>query len=154
MTKKKCFKCSKEKDIEEFYRHQMMKDGHLGKCKECTKIDSKLRYYAKHDEVREYDKKRARTNYRRQKKLVYSDAFRKNNPEKKAAHTLVHNRLRSGEIVRQPCEVCGTTENIQAHHDDYSKPLEVRWLCQIHHKIVHGFIQQHSPLYEEIGITP
>lgn len=35
----------------------------------------------------------------------------------------------------QPCEVCGTTP-AQRHHDDYSKPLEIRWLCPVHHKEV------------------
>jgi hypothetical protein len=40
MPTKKCFKCGKTKDIEEFYSHPKMKDGHLGKCRECTKRDS------------------------------------------------------------------------------------------------------------------
>ncbi len=40
--------------------------------------------------------------------------------------------LRTGRLKRMPCEVCGETK-AQAHHDDYSKPLDVRWLCQKHH---------------------
>jgi hypothetical protein len=39
--------------------------------------------------------------------------------------------VKRGEIKYQPCEVCG--EKAQAHHDDYSKPLEVRFLCRTHH---------------------
>lgn len=36
-----------------------------------------------------------------------------------------------------PCEVCGTRENIHRHHDDYSKPREVKMLCGVHHKARH-----------------
>lgn len=45
--------------------------------------------------------------------------------------------LRRGKIKKQPCEVCGS-DNSQAHHEDYSKPLEVKWLCRIHHLEIHS----------------
>jgi hypothetical protein len=35
-----------------------------------------------------------------------------------------------------PCEVCKET-NVDAHHDDYNKPLDVRWLCKKHHREHH-----------------
>lgn len=41
--------------------------------------------------------------------------------------------LRRGKLKRQPCEVCGTRKQIEMHHDDYSKPLAVRWFCRTHH---------------------
>lgn len=40
--------------------------------------------------------------------------------------------LRRGKIQRGPCAVCGE-ESVEAHHEDYSKPLEVVWLCRRHH---------------------
>lgn len=43
--------------------------------------------------------------------------------------------LRRGKIERKGCEVCG--ERAQMHHDDYSKPLEIRWLCRRHHVYHH-----------------
>jgi hypothetical protein len=43
---------------------------------------------------------------------------------------------RRGILVPQPCEVCGKV-NVQKHHDDYTKPLEVRWFCRAHHIGVH-----------------
>lgn len=47
----------------------------------------------------------------------------------------VHRALRAGTLVRQACEVCGTSDGrIDAHHDDYAKPLDVRWLCRRHHQ--------------------
>jgi len=41
--------------------------------------------------------------------------------------------IRAGLLVKQPCEVCGTEEAIQAHHDDYDDHMNVRWLCTKHH---------------------
>lgn len=38
---KKCFKCKKVKNIDEYYKHSEMRDGHLNKCKTCTKTDNK-----------------------------------------------------------------------------------------------------------------
>lgn len=56
------------------------------------------------------------------------------------AQNIAEKAIQRGILVRQPCEVCGANGNfadgrseVQAHHDDYSKPLAVRWLCQKHH---------------------
>jgi len=48
-----------------------------------------------------------------------------------------HVYLKRGKLVRQPCEVPGCTNPSQMHHDDYDKPLEVRWLCAQHHRQWH-----------------
>lgn len=45
--------------------------------------------------------------------------------------------LRRGKLSRQPCEICGNPST-QMHHDDYSKPLAVRWLCPTHHHDLHN----------------
>ncbi len=41
-------------------------------------------------------------------------------------------------IVRGPCEVCGDEDDVDAHHDDYVRAMDVRWLCQTHHKRHHA----------------
>lgn len=41
--------------------------------------------------------------------------------------------VKRGKIVKMPCEVCGSLK-VEAHHEDYNKPLEVRWFCRKHHK--------------------
>jgi hypothetical protein len=51
------------------------------------------------------------------------------NPDKRAAHIAVNNAVRDGRLTKGPCEVCGATVGVDAHHDDYAKPLKVRWLC-------------------------
>lgn len=52
------------------------------------------------------------------------------------ARQMVRSAVRRGEIKRQPCEQCGA-EKAEAHHDDYSQPLNVRWLCPTHHRLHH-----------------
>ena len=52
------------------------------------------------------------------------------------ARSYLASYVRRGLIARQPCEVCG--DKAQSHHDDYDKPLDVRWLCELHHLALHG----------------
>jgi hypothetical protein len=60
----------------------------------------------------------------------------KNNPAARRAHHRVRYAKLIARLTPKPCEVCGSRPT-EAHHDDYSKPLEVRWLCVLHHKAEH-----------------
>lgn len=60
------------------------------------------------------------------------------------AHKRVGNALRDGRMKKEPCCVCGDPK-AEAHHDDYSKPLEVRWLCRIHHLAFHRLLKRKRP---------
>lgn len=53
-----------------------------------------------------------------------------------SARRKLRNAVRRGQIERGACERCGNAKS-QAHHLDYSKPLEVRWLCSAHHAVAH-----------------
>lgn len=128
---KKCFKCGVEKPLTEFYKHKQMADGHLNKCKDCTKKDSTDRRNKNIDAVREYDRNRGN-----RQGSDYIKQYRKKYPKKAAAHRKVNYELRKGSILKKPCEVCGAVK-VVAHHDDYDRPLEIRWLCQAHHKQWH-----------------
>jgi hypothetical protein len=55
------------------------------------------------------------------------------------AHQLVHRLRQEGKLTPEPCEVCGA-DNAVAHHDDYSKPTEVRWLCGKDHAARHKLL--------------
>ena len=57
-------------------------------------------------------------------------------PERVKARKQVHNAKKSGRLIPGHCEICGTDDNIQAHHPDYLKPLEVMWLCPEHHRMI------------------
>lgn len=136
MKTKICFKCSKRKPLDSFYRHPQMGDGHLGKCAECTRLDVCRHRRANVDRIREYDKSRyvgERKERAAARVRQYAVAF----PGRKKANTAVSNAVRDGRLVRLPCEVCGRSDS-HGHHDDYRKKLEVRWLCPVHHAEAHG----------------
>lgn len=72
------------------------------------------------------------------KKRMYkkSNERRRNNPEemvKVYVRGITRRAINRGDLVRKPCEICKTIESVEAHHDDYAKPLDVRWLCKKHH---------------------
>lgn len=67
----------------------------------------------------------------------YVRLFKKSNPEKVRAHKAVAYAKREGLIAPEPCEGCGSTK-VHAHHDDYSKVLDVRWLCRACHRAWHA----------------
>lgn len=136
-TKKRCFKCRRTKPIRMFYKHPKMADGYLGKCKACAKKDVAKNYRDNIEAKREYERQRWNDPSRRSMVSKYMDEHRKRYPGKTKARRAVANALKTGAITRLPCEVCGDTKS-EAHHEDYRKPLDVRWLCFYHHRIAHG----------------
>ena len=58
------------------------------------------------------------------------------NKEKVKAHRKVQYALYKGNLLRKPCEICNKKKT-EAHHDDYTKPFKVRWLCRLHHAEFH-----------------
>jgi len=57
--------------------------------------------------------------------------------KKANARSYVNANLKKGRIEKKPCEICGTTNNLEKHHKDYSKPMDIQWLCRQHHLAVH-----------------
>lgn len=140
MEVKKCFKCHHTKPLERFYVHRRMADGHLNKCKSCTKRDVKKRYYDPRfiARIRTYEKQRNQTAERKATKLAYQKRRRQQFPGRKRANAWVCNAVRDGRLKRLPCEICGNPKS-EAHHKDYRKPQDVQWLCFRHHReIGHG----------------
>ena len=67
------------------------------------------------------------------------------NPLKKAAYQIFKNAIKTGRLEKQPCERCGSAVRVHGHHDDYYKPLEVRWLCPKCH------MERHREMKDEDG---
>lgn len=130
---KRCFKCGVEKPIGEFYKHPMMADGHLNKCKACARADVRSNRAARIVYYRDYDRQRGN----RQSK-AYRAKCRKRSPKAAWARCCVGNAIRDGKLKRgTACEMCGAHMYLHAHHDDYDRPLDVRWLCAACHNAWH-----------------
>jgi len=126
MNKKKCFKCGELKPLKDFYIHAEMADGHLNKCKRCTKNDVRLFRIEHPERLKIYERTRNRSKI----SAIRTKEWRKKYPERYKAQNMLNNAIRDGKIIKQKkCEICGSDSHIHAHHNDYSKPLEIVWLC-------------------------
>ncbi len=132
---KKCIRCNSVKELNEFYLHKRMKDGHLNVCKECKK--NYARIYCRTERGKEVDRKRNQKPNRKKLQYIYCKRKRLKHRKKYLCVSKFWNEFRKGTIKKLPCEVCGTEERVEAHHSDYDKPYNVIWLCSLHHKEWH-----------------
>lgn len=160
MNFKVCFKCGVEKPLSDFYKHSRMKDGHLNKCKECTKVDTKENRELNEDYYKEYDRNRPNhveriaNNRERNHKLKEEDYetwtllnknrldnYRNKYPNKNKAHNAVNNAIRDGRLFKsEVCQCCGVKmDKLEGHHESYEEDqwLNVIWLCDKCHKTRH-----------------
>ena len=134
---KTCFKCGDTKPLDEFYSHKRMADGHLNKCKECTKRDVKMDRRI-NPRAREYDAMRSSLPHRKAQRAETTARYGDQNPLRKKAVNAANNAVRDGLLKKEPCLFCGATENIHKHHKDYTRPLDVTWLCASCHRRLHA----------------
>lgn len=131
--KKICFKCNVEKEISFFYKHKAMHDGHLNKCKECTKKDVKCNYRIKTEDESFVQKERERgknkyhrLNYREKHKDWLKSNQWHNNPKYKSLRKKIK---------------CG--KGIELHHWNYNEEyIEDVFILDIKkHRRLHGFMK-------------
>lgn len=123
---KTCGKCGNTKEHGAFHKRSASKDGLSACCKVCqseydkARADLPKRVIARREYMKTPEGKLAHDRARH--------AWIERNPKKRRVHVITGNAIRSGALTKSPCESCGAI-NVCAHHDDYDKPLEVRWLC-------------------------
>ena len=65
------------------------------------------------------------------------------NPEKQKARYMLNYAVQSGKIHKPVfCSSCDSDKHLEAHHTDYSKPLEVTWLCRSCHVDLHRGLRE------------
>jgi hypothetical protein len=141
MLFKNCFKCLKNKSLDNFYKHAQMLDGHLNKCKECTKADTIKNRLDKIDYYRSYDMARASAPHRKTMAVEVNDKWKAQFPNRRKAQNLLSSAVKLQKIQKLPCIVCGV-EKTEAHHPDYDRPLDVIWMCPPHHKQTHAMAKK------------
>ena len=140
-TAKACWDCGEEKPVLEFHRRTGRGDGYNDQCKQCRSRaqkswtpEQRMRAYAVTARVR--GKPEVKEAVR-----VYMKEYQRK-PEVRAkykARNAVATAIRNGSMVRpMECSSCGATEKLQAHHSDYSRPLDVTWVCRSCHSKHHS----------------
>lgn len=150
---KVCTKCKTEKALSEFHRSKANPDGLQYWCKVCLRAVMKVyrpdpvrlaanqrRYQEKHrDKILEYQRRYRAANREKLRRLnsLYDRRRRERDAIKVAARRAIRNEIRKCKDFRGPCLICGSRERVEAHHEDYLRPLDVMWLCKTHHLEMH-----------------
>ena len=143
---KYCAGCNADRDDSLFGRDASKEDGMTHKCRACNAAYQKARRVAaaasmpvswkkKTANMAEYMKewKKANPGYVTQKKKEW---YAKNRDRLRVREAVKY-ALKSGKLVKTACHVCGK-DNVEGHHPDYSRPLDVVWLCREHHLQIHS----------------
>lgn len=132
LKEKHCNDCNTTKPVEEFYVDKWNSTGYTGACMAC---------------MRERSRKYGKSERGKKTAIIKTHRFQYGNPEKHRARVKARAAAKSGKIVKpENCDRCNQPCHPQAHHHDYSKPLEVDWLCDPCHKFIHGKLKDLSLL--------
>lgn len=127
MLKKSCPNCKTKKELKDFY---VFRGKPFSWCKECRRYLQKLWIKSNKEKIKKYHNSvRGRESLNRASRKAA-----KKYPEKWAARAKLRYWVKTGKIAHLTCETCGNFLS-EAHHPDYSKPLDIWWLCKVHHKM-------------------
>lgn len=141
---KQCKKCGEIKQIDQFYTSKSQKYRPSHECKVCTRERVARHRHANLEKIRAYDRSRGARQTRE-----YAKNHRKEARNSYIARDRFSKAIRAGIISRKDfCEDCGSSRYIVAHHNDYHKPLEVTWLCEVCHKKWHAINGPGLNIYE------
>ncbi|HEP6279823.1 TPA: hypothetical protein VDA67_006397 [Burkholderia vietnamiensis] len=148
---KTCQVCLCDKPVDQFAIDPRSRDGRRATCKACRNSVARAKYLRDREEVLCAQKKLRDTNpeadrakkrkYRatergRLNAVAHRAKYKADFPERIRAKGQVAAALLAGRIQKTPCFVCGSSE-VEGHHPDYSHPLDVVWLCHLHHAQTH-----------------
>lgn len=130
---KRCCVCKELKTLLDFYRNGDRLDGHQNACKECQDRKYKQRWYGNVEDSRRCQRERMR----RMRQNVLLRIREKDYQKRHLTPDMIraHHANRKFKIKPLNCTDCGKeTSDLERHHEDYTKPLEVVWLCSPCHR--------------------
>jgi hypothetical protein len=137
-----CKKCGHTKEAADFYKGQAC-------CKVCRCAQVRRHRMENLDRIQAYDRRRFQEDpKRRSDTLISARATTARHKLKKWCRSATQDAIDSGTLIRLPCEKCGSFP-VEAHHTDYSKPLQVKWLCRAHHMEHHRKYQHEYEQYSK-----
>ena len=133
-----CTKCKIGKDNQLFHKNKASIDGLFSHCKECVKeYDASVRNCPNKIFCRKrWNKSAEGKSYKNLENKLYRS--KKEEIIKSECRKKTNTAIRNGILIRKPCEICNTNINVECHHEDYSRPLFIKWLCVKHHKLRHN----------------
>ena len=136
---KTCSCCNQEKPRSDFQVRKASKDGLTSSCKFCLKDRDAKRYPKERERRSELNKRYVNSERGKISHKISVEKWQSLNANRRAAHVLLGSALKKGTVVKHPCFICG--EKAEAHHPDYDRPLDVVWLCPLHHKQAHALVK-------------
>jgi hypothetical protein len=142
---KRCTTCGERKPLTEFHRQRWGRYGRRSTCKVCRRAEG--RAWRKANPERVAARKQRWVEEHPEKVGERQARYRQRHPDKYRARLAVSHAIRDGKLTKPDrCEKCGGEGQpfsdgrhpIHGHHEDYSKPLEVKWLCRRCHIAVHA----------------
>jgi len=127
-----CKKCGIKKPDSGFDKNKTYKSGFSSCCITCRRAYDKVRNKLPHRSRVAYSK----TVRGRAVNNAGCKKWRNSHRLESSVQQKLRRAVKSGRVDKHPCEVCGDVK-VHGHHDDYSKPLSVRWLCHKHHREHH-----------------
>jgi hypothetical protein len=143
---KDCSECGKRQGLTEFYVNRASEDGLTSRCKTCLKTYQKARRDKLNADKPDgwKQKTKDKSAYMRAwsaanpgAMTAYKKAYWQRNKDRLSIKYKVRHAVKTGKLIKMPCFVCGS-EQVEAHHPDYSAPLDVVWLCRQHHMEIHN----------------